>query len=132
MLEANRLLLEGLESKIDGEIDSSSKIKGPVVVAKRTQITNSKLFGPLIIGSDSLIKDSILGPCVSIDDEVEIGKSKISSSIVMGGAKIKCLKEMCESLIGKHTQIKLDKGSSNLNSGYRFILGDNSRILTND
>lgn len=128
MLEANRLLLEGLESKINGEIDPNSKVNEPVAVAKGAEITNSKLFGPLMIGSYSLIKDSVLGPYTSIGDEVEIRNSEISSSIVMGGSKIERIKGIQKSLIGKHTQIRLDKGSSDFNSGYSFILGDNSRI----
>jgi len=127
MLEANRLLLERLESKIDIELDEGSEVRGTVAVAKGARVISSNLIGPLVIGTDVLVEDSTVGPYASIGDEAEIRRSEIGHSIVMEGARVEGLR-LKDSLIGGDVEIRLDTGSPDSNSSYSFILGDNSRI----
>jgi len=127
MLEANRLLLERLEPKIEGEIDEGSEVRGAVAIAKGARVVGSRLIGPLVIGEGAVIEDSLIGPYASIGSGVELRGSEVSSSIVMEGARIAGLR-LKDSLIGRGSELKLDGGSSSFSYSYSFILGDDSRM----
>ena len=47
LLEANRLLLEGLERRIDGEVDAESQVDGRVVLEAGARLVRSHVRGPL-------------------------------------------------------------------------------------
>jgi len=66
LLEANRLVLEGSQPSNEGEVDEASKLTGTVILEKGARIQNSKLRGPLVIGPNTFIKDSFIGPFTSI------------------------------------------------------------------
>src|SRR5262249_40146462 len=101
MLEANRLILETLPRKIEGEVDTQSKIEGRVSIGKGTRIINSAIRGPAIIGENSVIDNAYVGPFTSIQDQCEIRHSEIQHSIVLRGGQILNLKRRVEdSLIG--------------------------------
>ena len=51
LLEANRLLLEQIDDRIDGSVDERSTIDGRVVVEAGAVIVNSTLRGPIAIGA---------------------------------------------------------------------------------
>ena len=51
MLEANRLILDTLERRIDGTVDDASRIEGKVVIGAGTTIERSVVRGPVIIGA---------------------------------------------------------------------------------
>ncbi|RMG42806.1 MAG: glucose-1-phosphate thymidylyltransferase, partial [Methanobacteriota archaeon] len=58
LLEANQLVLANLPESVEGEIDSSSKIIGKVIVQKGAKIRNSHIRGPVIIGEETEVVDS--------------------------------------------------------------------------
>jgi len=115
--------MERLEPKIEGELDERSDVSGTVAIARGARVISSRLIGPLVIGADSMIEDSAVGPYASIGEGVGIRKSGVSDSIVMEG-----LGELKSSLIGRDAEIKPDTGSPDFHSSYSFILGDNSRM----
>jgi glucose-1-phosphate thymidylyltransferase len=126
MLEANRMLLERLEPMIDGDVDERSRIDGRVVIEKGSTITNSVLRGPLIIGENTTIADSYIGPFTSINYNVEIGGSEIEHSIVLEDSRIFNVGGRIESsLVGKNVVIEKHSGRP---KAYRFMIGDYSRI----
>jgi glucose-1-phosphate thymidylyltransferase len=126
MLEANRMLLERLEPRIDGDVDDRSRIDGRVVVEKGTRITNSVLRGPLIIGSNGTITDSYIGPFTSVNYNVEIRGSEIENSIVLEDSRILDVGGRIEgSLVGKNVVIEKHNAKPR---AYRFMVGDYSRI----
>lgn len=127
MLEANRLLLERMEPKIEGELDEGSKTSGPVAVAKGAKIKGSRLIGPLVIGADAVIESSIIGPYASIGDRAQIRGSEVSNSIIMEGARVEGLR-LKDSLIGRDSEIEIKLGGRFPSSSYNLIVGDNSRI----
>ena len=69
LLEANRLILDNIEPRIDGNIDKQSDVAGRVVIEKDAKIIKSKIRGPVIIGKNCLIEDSYIGPFTSIGDQ---------------------------------------------------------------
>lgn len=125
ILEANRLVLESLETKIEGEVDAKSKIEGKVSIAKETRIINSKIRGPVIIGEKSSIIDSYIGPYTAVYFNVEIHTSEIEHSIILENSKIMNITRITDSLIGQNVEIvKNDKKPA----AYRVMLGDSSRV----
>lgn len=126
MLEANRMLLERLESKIAGEVDDRSRIDGRVVIEKGSTIKNSVLRGPLIVGENTTITDSYVGPFTSINYNVEIRGSEIEHSIVLEDSRLYDVGGRIEgSLVGKN--VVIEKHSTRPRA-YRLMVGDYSRI----
>ena len=126
ILEANRLILETMERRVDGEVDTDSQIDGNVVVEPGASIKQSKVRGPAIIGADARITSAYIGPFTSIMNNVRVHDSAIEHSIVLEGSDLSGLQSrMTDSLIGKNVKILRDPGTP---STYRFMLGDNSEV----
>ncbi|MCB0976564.1 MAG: glucose-1-phosphate thymidylyltransferase, partial [Acidimicrobiales bacterium] len=61
LLESNRRVLETLEPAIDGDVDDASDVDGRVVIEAGAVVRNSRIRGPVIIGSGTEIVDSYVG-----------------------------------------------------------------------
>jgi glucose-1-phosphate thymidylyltransferase len=126
MLEANRLILDTLERRIDGTVDESSRVEGKVVVEAGAFIERSVVRGPAIIGANARIVNAYVGPFTSIMKNAEILDSEIEHSIVLEGSSLSNLSNRVEdSLIGKNVRIYRVPMKP---SAYRFMLGDNSEV----
>ncbi len=126
MLEANRLILETLDRRIDGAVDAESRIEGKVVIEKGAIVERSVIRGPAIIGSGARIVRAYVGPFTSIGNGVEIQDSEIEHSIVLEGSCVRDLaNRVIDSLIGKNVRIYREPVKP---SAYRFMLGDNSEV----
>ena len=124
MLEANRLVLEELERRIDGEL-IDSKVEGRVVV-EAGRDTRGQWAGPAIIGKGARITDAYIGPYTSIGDEVEVSRSEIENSILLAGAKVTDLGTRMEaSLLGRNVSLTRSDG---MPKTLRMMVGDNSEI----
>lgn len=126
ILEANRLILEGIAGKNEGDIDADSKVNGEVLIEKGVEVRNSTIRGPAIIGVDTVIVDSYIGPFTSIQKNCRIEKTELENSIVLEGSTICDVgSRIDESLIGRGVKIYkcLPKPSV-----YRFMVGDKSEI----
>jgi len=126
MLEANRLILEGIERRVDGTVDAESRVEGKVIIEAGAVVEHSVVRGPVIIGARSRIVHAYVGPFTSIMYDAEIRESEIEHSIVLEGSTISNLASRIEdSLIGKNVKIyRLPVKPS----AYRFMLGDNSEV----
>lgn len=126
VLEANRMMLEYVETNINGEIDEQSNISGRVQVGKGTQIKNCIVRGPVIIEEGSKIENSYIGPFTSISRDVFINNSEIENSIILEGTYIVDISTRIDSsLIGKN--VRLFRASERPRA-LKFVLGDNSRV----
>ena len=126
MLEANRLVLEDIERRIDGELDAESTVEGRVVVETGAVLERSLVRGPAIIGAGARIVDSYIGPYTSIDSDVEVVKTEVEHSILLAGAQVHDLPARIEaSLLGKG--VKLARGEG-MPKTLRMIVGDKSEI----
>src|SRR5881398_1468303 len=102
MLDANRLILDDLGERIEGEL-IDSRTEGRVVIEKGARLENSTVRGPAIVGSGSQITDAYIGPYTAIGEEVEITGAELEHSIVLSGSAIRHLEYRIEaSLIGKN------------------------------
>ena len=126
MLEANRLILETIERRVDGAVDADSRVEGKVIIEAGASVEHSVVRGPAIIGARARIVNAYVGPFTSIMNDAEIRESEIEHSIVLEGSTISNLATRIEdSLIGKNVRIyRLPVKPS----AYRFMLGDNSEV----
>ena len=126
MLEANRLILDTFERRIDGQVDAESRIEGKVVIEAGAVIERSVIRGPAIIGKNSRLVHAYVGPFTAIMNDVEITDTEIEHSIVLEGSSLRDLaNRVTDSLIGKGVKIYRDPVKP---SAYRFMLGDNSEV----
>jgi glucose-1-phosphate thymidylyltransferase len=126
MLEANRLILETFDRRIDGSVDAESRIEGKVVVEEGAVVERSVIRGPAIIGHGARVVHAYVGPFTSIGNDVVIQESEIEHSIVLEGSSVRDLaNRIIDSLIGKNVRIYREPVKP---SAYRFMLGDNSEV----
>jgi glucose-1-phosphate thymidylyltransferase len=126
MLEANRLILDTMETRVDGTVDGGSRLEGKVVVEAGAVIEESVVRGPAIVGAGARLTHAYVGPFTSIGRDVEIRRSEIEHSIVLEGSLIHDLDtRVADSLIGRGVKIhRLPLKPS----AHRFMLGDNSEV----
>ena len=125
MLEANRLVLEDIARRIDGEL-VDSRVEGRVVVEKGARLERSLVRGPAVIGADSRITDAYIGPYTSIAPRVVVSRSEIEHSILLSGSSVSDLNARMEaSLLGRNAVLARGDG---IPKTLRMIVGDNSEI----
>lgn len=126
MLEANGYVLEELEPYIAGTIDDQSRVDARVTVEAGAQIINSVVRGPAIIGENTVIKDSFIGPFTSIYHDVTVENSELARCIVLEHSRIMDIPIRIEdSLIGRHAALK---HSTRKPKALKMNLGDHSRM----
>jgi glucose-1-phosphate thymidylyltransferase len=126
MLDANRLVLEELEPHVTGYVDRDSKLVGKVTVEKGAEIINSVIRGPAIIGQETRIVNSYIGPFTSIYHHCMVQSSEVEHSIVLEHSQILDIPQRIEdSLIGRNVEITRSPLKPR---AHKLILGDNSRV----
>lgn len=126
LLEANRMVLEGIEPDCRGFVDASSQVFGRVAIEEGAEVINSVIRGPAVIGRQARIVNSFVGPFTSIYYEVVLENSEIEHSIVMEKSRICDIGRRIEdSLIGKDVEITR---SPLRPEALRLVLGDNSMV----
>jgi glucose-1-phosphate thymidylyltransferase len=126
MLEANRLILDGLEGRIDGEL-VDSQADGRVVIEAGAVLERSNVRGPAIIGARARLVDCYVGPYTAIGEDCVIERAEVEHSILLAGASVTGLDGRMESsLLGRNVKVGRDKERQP--RAYRFMVGDNSEI----
>ncbi|HEV8309044.1 MAG TPA: glucose-1-phosphate thymidylyltransferase [Methylomirabilota bacterium] len=125
LLEANRIILDTLEVRVDGVIEGS-ELLGKVVVEAEAKVVGSMVRGPAIIGRGALIENAYIGPFTSIGDGVTLRGSEIEHSIVLEGSAITDVGGRIEnSLIGRNVTVYRSAGKPR---AYHLMLGDRSQV----
>lgn len=126
MLEANDLALEELDHKVEGYVDRDSTIGRRVTIQRGAEIINSVVRGPAIIGENTRIINSYVGPFTSISHHVTIEDSEIEHSMVLEHSQIKGIgARIQDSLIGRNVSITRSPIKP---KAHKFTLGDNSQV----
>ena len=126
MLEANRLVLDTNESRMEGFVDADSKVNGKVVIEKDAEIINSTVRGPAIIGERTRVVNAYIGPFTSIYHDCLIADCEIEHSMIMEHCKIEDIHYRIEdSLIGRHVEIVRSPAKPR---AYKMVLGDHSKV----
>jgi len=125
MLEANRLILDDLDPRIDGEL-VDSRVEGRVVVEEGALLERTTVRGPAIIGRGTRLIDAYIGPYTALGESVSIERAELEHSIVLAGSSISDLEHRIEaSLIGR--DVRIGRGPA-LPRAYRFVVGDSADV----
>jgi glucose-1-phosphate thymidylyltransferase len=125
MLAANRLVLDTIESRIEGEL-IDSQVDGRVVVEAGARLERSTVRGPAIIGAGALLTDCYIGPYTAVGERCEIENAEVEHSILLAGAVVRDLEGRMESsLLGRNVTVGRDRRQPR---AYRFMVGDNSEV----
>jgi glucose-1-phosphate thymidylyltransferase len=125
LLEGNRLILETLEQRIDGEVDAESRVEGRVVIQAGAKVIGSTIRGPAIIGEGTRIEQSYVGPFTSVYYGCEVVRSEIEHSVVLEQSSIVDIPRLEDSLIGKQVSVTRSARRPRAN---RLMLGDHSLV----
>ena len=127
MLEANSLVLEELHPTISSEATiESSQIDRRVTVERGARIINSVVRGPTIIGENTVIENSFVGPFTSIYHDVTVKDCEIERSIVLEHSTICDLTaRLQDSLIGRHATVRYSEGKPRT---LKMNIGDHSNL----
>jgi glucose-1-phosphate thymidylyltransferase len=125
LLEANRLLLERLEARIDGSVDDASSIEGRVIVEAGAVLVRSTVRGPAVIGAGARITDAFVGPFSAIGPGCEVTGSEVDHSVLLEGSRLVDAGRVVDSLLGREAVVRRSvarKGAASLS------LGDHSTV----
>jgi glucose-1-phosphate thymidylyltransferase len=126
MLQANDLVLEEIEDKIEGYIDRDSQVGRRVTIERGAEIINSVLRGPSIVGENTRIINSYIGPYTSIYHNVLVENSEIEHSMVLENSQIRDIDaRIQDSLIGRDVIINRSPIKP---KAHKLTLGDHSRV----
>ena len=125
MLEANRLILDNLRERVEGEL-IDSQLDGRVVIERGARLERTIVRGPAIVGAGAQLSDCYIGPYTAIGEGCTISGSEVEHSILLAGCSVCDLGGRMESsLLGRNVTIGRDKHQPR---AYRFMVGDNSDI----
>jgi glucose-1-phosphate thymidylyltransferase len=125
MLEANRLVLDTMVGRIEGEL-VDSQCDGRVVVEAGAVLERSTVRGPAVIGAGARLVDCYVGPYTAIGERCRIERAEVEHSILLAGSSVVGLEGRMESsLLGRN--VRIGRGERQPRA-YRFLVGDNSDI----
>jgi glucose-1-phosphate thymidylyltransferase len=126
LLEANQLILDDTDSKIEVSLDSTCHVRGKVSIREGTQIKpRTRLKGPVIIGRNCVIGPNVyVGPYTAIGDNSTVISGEIEGSIIMDNVFINCKKRIVDSIVGSRSVIEAN--DSDLPGGSKLIVGENT------
>ena len=125
LLEANRLLLERIETSIEGKVDEASTIDGRVQIAPGAMVINSSVRGPAVIGADTRIENSFIGPFSAVGAGCTVEGSEIEHSVVMDGSSIIGIARLEDSLIGSNATVTRSRQKPR---ALRLMVGDHCQV----
>jgi glucose-1-phosphate thymidylyltransferase len=125
LLEANRLLLEKLEPRVEGRVDGASALDGRVNVADGAEIIGSTIRGPVAIGPGARVVNSFIGPFSAIGAGCEIINSEVEHSVVMDHSRILDIPRLEDSLIGREAVVNRSRQRPR---ALRLMVGDHCQI----
>jgi glucose-1-phosphate thymidylyltransferase len=130
LLEANRMVLDtllpGPDPDLQGEVDARSDVAGKVLIAPGGRVVASQIRGPAIIGAQTIVQQSYIGPYTALGADCLIRNSEVEYSIICPGVQILDANVRIErSLLGREVIIR--RGLSRPTT-QQFIIGDQSII----
>jgi len=125
ILEANRLVLDTIQSRVDGEL-VDAQIGGRVVIEPGARLERSSVRGPAVVGAGARLVDAYIGPYTAVGPGCVIENAEVENSILLEGASVRGLAGRMESsLLGRNVTVGRDHRQPR---AYRFMVGDNSEI----
>jgi len=128
VLHSNRLVLDDIETRIDGIMENEESVTGRIELDDGSVVENGAVIrGPVSIGKNTRItSDTYLGPYTSIGDDCVIDGAHIESSVIVGDSEISADRTIVDSLIGRKATITANREKKP--DGVRLIVGQNSSL----
>jgi len=128
ILEANHLILDGIESSNEGKVEDGATIVGRVKIGKGTVVFGKSVIrGPAIIGENCKVgPGAYIGPYTAVGDRCQVSRAEIDDSIVMEDTVVDVETKLVRSMIGKGSKILSANGM--LPKGDRLVVGENTTL----
>ena len=128
ILEANHLILDGIDEKNEGSVEEGATVVGRVRIGKGTVIISRTVVrGPSIIGENCKIgPNTYIGPYTSVGDNCQVKAAEIDDSIIMDDTVVDVERKIVRSMIGKGSRILSSNGM--LPKGERLVVGENTTM----
>ncbi|SMB96625.1 glucose-1-phosphate thymidylyltransferase [Thermanaeromonas toyohensis ToBE] len=127
LLEANRVVLdEYARTRVEGTVDGSSRIIGRVEIGPGSQVINSVIRGPVIVGTQVTVLDSFVGPYTAIGDRAVLKGVSIEHSVVLDGCHLERVEHIEDSVLGCNARVL---GGVSSRRALRLFLGDDSEVI---
>lgn len=125
LLDANRLLLEGLETDIQGTVEKS-RISGRVVIPASARVTGSQIVGPVMLAENVVIEYAYIGPFTSIGEGSVVRNAEVEHSVVDSQVIIEnTYRRLQDCLIGVRAQVR---GGREMPRTLKMIISDASVV----
>ncbi len=126
VLDANRLVLDTVERRVDGSVEGRSEVSGRVVVAEGARLVDVVVRGPAVIGKDAVVERSYIGPYTSIGAGALVRNAEVENSILLDQCVV-------DSPPGRLDSCIIGRGAKVLRapprpSASRLVIGDNSIV----
>ncbi|WP_420597420.1 glucose-1-phosphate thymidylyltransferase [Deinococcus sp.] len=125
LLDANRLLLERIEARVEGTV-INSRISGRVQLPASSSVTNCSIVGPVLIGENVVLENAYVGPFTSIGRKSVIRNAEVEHSVIESFAQIENVDiRLQDCLIGLRAKVI---GGRRVPRTLRFTLSDASVV----
>ena len=130
IIMANQLVLEELPyspaPENSDQIEGASEVSHRVLIGRDSRIIDSVVRGPVIIGANTVIRHSYVGPYTSLGDNVVVEGSEIEASIIMKNCEIRnILGRIDRSLLADNARVT---SATHMPDAHRFVLAENSYV----
>lgn len=125
VLECNRMLLDGVTRRVEGETDEDTVLIGNVVLEPGARVVRSFVVGPVVIGAGTLLQDSHVGPYTSIGRDCVLTDAHLDHSIALDGASVSGVRGLRGSLLGRSAAVT---GARLEERHHRLVVGDHTRV----
>jgi glucose-1-phosphate thymidylyltransferase len=127
LLEANRVVLDGrIQREIKGEVDKKSRVAGRVCIEEGATIVESEIRGPVIIGGQTVVKQSFIGPYTSLGRECRVEESTLEHCVILDRCTIRGVQRLEDSILGQNAVV--GRVSAN-HRAVRLMIGDDAEVL---
>lgn len=127
LLEANRVVLdEWVQRVVRGVVDESSRVLGRVVLEEGASVRRSDVRGPVVIGAQTRVEGSFIGPYTSIGHNCVIVDSVLEHCVLLDGVRIEGVQRLEDSVVGQNAVVRRVGGN---HPAVRLMVGDDAEVL---
>lgn len=127
ILEANRVVLDEYASvEALGNVDEKSQVVGRVQIGAGTEIIESIIRGPAVIGENCRIVKSFIGPFTAVGNGTTLEDVNVEHSVILDKCQLSQVPRLEDSLLGTGARV------SKKNTGHKALhlfLGDDAEVI---
>ena len=125
LLDANRLILETLERRVEGYVDAESELDGRVVIEAGARVVRSRIRGPVVVGEGTTVSGSFVGPFTAIGRRCVIEATDVEHSVILDDCRLLAAGRLEDSLLGHHVEVTR---SGRRPRATRLMVGDHCSV----